>query len=586
MAKRRTPARATPADTAFRAGLTLLEAHPLFGRLLPRVVLMRAAHLPYPQDGWAWVSARGNIYAHPTRLAAPEEWLFVLAHCLLHLGFGHLQPPDAEATAQVRAWNVACDCVCAHFLHTLKIGRPPAAFGPLDDLPGFAEAHWFAQFCAAGIPEAWQRLSPAGAARNTMLPVARDPRAGWRIARTDFPQLFAAALAESVADAVRNVAGASTPGGTHTPAAQARAWFVNSYPLLGALAAQFELVDDPVVCQRLGVAVAAIDEVSRELYVNPAAGLAPEELRFVLAHELLHVGLRHQDRCQGRDPLLWNVACDFVINGWLVEMQVGDFPRRGALYDPTLHGESAEAIYDRAVRDIRRFRKRATLAGMGATDMLDRTPAGWNSLDATSFDAFCRRTLLQGLQYHQEHARGWLPAGLIEAIRALDHPPIPWEVALARWFEAYFAPLEPVRSYARVSRRQAATPDIPRPKVVPRPDREDARTFGVVLDTSGSMAHDVPAVRVVFCDAVPYDQGYMTLAGLADRVAVKGRGGTVLQPGIDLLETAADFPHDAPILILTDGACDVVRIRRAHAFLIPEAAQLPFTAKGPIFRVS
>ena len=93
MAKRRTPARATPADTAFRAGLTLLEAHPLFGRLLPRVELMRAAHLPYPQDGWAWVSARGNIYAHPTRLAAPEEWLFVLAHCLLHLGFGHFQPP-------------------------------------------------------------------------------------------------------------------------------------------------------------------------------------------------------------------------------------------------------------------------------------------------------------------------------------------------------------------------------------------------------------------------------------------------------------------------------------------------------------
>jgi predicted metal-dependent peptidase len=100
------------------------------------------------------------------------------------------------------------------------------------------------------------------------------------------------------------------------------------------------------------------------------------------------------------------------------------------------------------------------------------------------------------------------------------------------------------------------------------------------------MAHDVPAVRVVFCDAVPYDQGYMTLAELAERVAVKGRGGTVLQPGIDLLETAADFPHDAPILVLTDGACDVVRIRRAHAFLIPEAAQLPFTARGPIFRVS
>jgi predicted metal-dependent peptidase len=91
---------------------------------------------------------------------------------------------------------------------------------------------------------------------------------------------------------------------------------------------------------------------------------------------------------------------------------------------------------------------------------------------------------------------------------------------------------------------------------------------------------------VVFCDAVPYDQGYLTPAILAERLAVKGRGGTVLQPGMDLLEKAEDFPQDAPVLVLTDGACDVLRIRRAHAFLIPQGARLPFDAKGPIFRVA
>ena len=30
-------------------------------------------------------------------------------------------------------------------------------------------------------------------------------------------------------------------------------------------------------------------------------------------------------------------------------------------------------------------------------------------------------------------------------------------------------------------------------------------------------------------------------------------GGTVLQPGVDLLEAAEDFPKDGPILIITDG---------------------------------
>ena len=38
--------------------------------------------------------------------------------------------------------------------------------------------------------------------------------------------------------------------------------------------------------------------------------------------------------------------------------------------------------------------------------------------------------------------RGLLPAGLIEEIRALSQPPIPWDVELAQWFDHYFAPLE------------------------------------------------------------------------------------------------------------------------------------------------
>jgi hypothetical protein len=40
----------------------------------------------------------------------------------------------------------------------------------------------------------------------------------------------------------------------------------------------------------------------------------------------------------------------------------------------------------------------------------------------------------------------------------------------------------------------------------------------------------------------------------------------VLQPGIDKLAGVDDFPKDAPILVITDGACDVLVIRREHAF--------------------
>lgn len=49
--------------------------------------------------------------------------------------------------------------------------------------------------------------------------------------------------------------------------------------------------------------------------------------------------------------------------------------------------------------------------------------------------------------------------------------------------------------------------------------------------------------------------------------------------------TVPAFPPDGPILLITDGACDHVRVRREHAFLVPAGARLPFTPKGPVFRV-
>ena len=203
--------------------------------------------------------------------------------------------------------------------------------------------------------------------------------------------------------------------------------------------------------------------------------------------------------------------------------------------------------------------------------------------------------------YHEQAGRGLIPAGLIEEIRALSMPPIPWDVQLAEWFDIYFAPLESRRSYARPSRRQSATPDIPRPSLLPADIPEHSRTYGVIIDTSGSMsahmiglalgaaasysaAKEVPLVRVVFCDAAPYDIGYVSPEDIAGRVRVEGRGGTVLQPAVDLLQNAEDFPKNAPLLIITDGYIeDDLYVKHEHAFLIPEGNRLPFRPWGKVF---
>ena len=596
--RRGDPRRGDVAGEKFALGLRMIEAHPIFSPLLAHARVWRQKGERWAPDAWAMVSSTGAVSVHPTRRAEPEEWRYLLAHCLLHLGFGHFQPDRREPE-----WSTACDCFVARFLADLKLGRPPADLQRVVEFTAETEDALYQEFLERGVPEHLRGLGLRGPTAPDMVTVP-DPRWGRPV---DWRRCFGTGLTMAVASAV-SVAGGHSPRlgsdqQTFTPAQRARRWFISSYPLLGALAATFDIIEDPALCVRMDISVAAVDDESKEIYINPAAGLDEHECRFVMAHELLHVGLRHQARRRGRHPFLWNVACDYVINGWLVEMGVGSLPQVCALYDPLLKGESAEAIYDRLAANIRRCRKMCTLAGAGLPDMLERGPREWWKVGAgIDLDEFYRRCLSQGLGYHQDQGRGFLPAGLIEEIRALSQPPMPWDVELAQWFDDHFSPLEKVRTYARPSRRQSSTPDIPRPRWVPAVGAEDGRTFGVVLDTSGSMdravlakalgaiasysiSRDVPAVRVLFCDAATYDQGYMRPEAIADRVQVRGRGGTLLQPGIDLLERAEDFPTDGPLLIITDGFCDKLRVRREHAYLIPEGRNLPFAPRGRVFRI-
>ncbi len=592
--------RPDPASEAFTRGLGLLKASPMFRPMLDRAFVNRGEKTKCPPAGWAVISGDGAIHVHPSRRARPEEWCYALAHCLLHLGFGHFKKREHSLL-----WNVACDCFVFDFLESLKFGEALPDMPEILSLSAGSEEALYEKFRETGIPPEVQNLGTAGPGACDMLPGSAS---GFRYSNPpDWPKLFSLGISKAVADVVNKAANAPTEGTgapeNLTTAQKARRWFVSSYPLLGAMAAGFQLIEDRAVCARLDVGVAAVSPETREIYVNPAAGLDEMECRFVLAHELLHVGLRHQIRRQGRDPFLWNVACDYVINHWLKEMAIGEMPQFGVLYDAELEGLSAESAYDRIVTQIRRYRKLATFRGAGLGDILEGGgPEWWKVGEGIDLDEFYRRCLAQGLEYHESQTRGYLPAGLVEEIHALGRPPIPWDVELARWFDEHFSPVEKRRTYARPSRRQSATPDIPRPSLAFSSDTRRSRTYGVVLDTSGSMdrnllakalgtiasysmARDVSLVRVVFCDATYYDQGYMPPEAIADRVFVKGRGGTVLQPAIDLLERSEDFSKDGPILVITDGYCDRLRIRREHAFVVPRGRHLPFVPKGKVFYI-
>jgi predicted metal-dependent peptidase len=619
--KRRPARRPDPATENRERGIRAVRQHPIFAPLCARVHwTLDGDHTLCPAAGWAVVSSRGVVALHPARRGEPDEWAWVAAHSLMHLGFEHLAGRHRAGWTEAagapgdggfdEAWNVAACLAVNRFLAHLKIGRPPAGLGAPTAFDHLVTAMGSEDACAQrfrahGVPPGVNGSGTGGPEGDLRWAGNPTPAATSAVPAWSWARLLASGLAAAAAAAVDVAGGAaeSLAGGRgrKTPWRLALDWFAASYPLLGGLGAAFTLVEDADLAREQGIGVAAVSPAAAELYVNPLSRFSAEERRFVIAHELLHAGLRHDTRGAGRDPWLWNVACDYVINDWLTEMGVGARPDE-VLYDKALHGMSAEEVYDRIAADRRRYRKLATLRGVGLGDVLPRPLSGMaDPLGGVGLDEFYRRSLADGLGYHAARGRGLLPAGLVEEIRALAQPPVPWDVRLARWFDDHFVPLERRRTYARASRRQSATPGIARPGRHVPPEFLESRTFGVVLDTSGSMdtrllgkalgavasyavSREVPAVRVVFCDAQAHDGGWMEAPDIAGRVRVRGRGGTVLQPGVDLLESARDFPADGPLLVITDGWCDRVRVRREHAYLIPAGAVLPFVPRGPVFR--
>ena len=625
----------SPQEKAIREGIAIIKSANIFGSFWERAsfdVELRSfdkctvAIVSYGRGKSSYYSWRysnpwhGKIYLNKNLLLPPGEWAYAMAHAIMHLAFGHFDAghmPGYEEIAadgsktwkvscDIQLWNEACDIYVTKFLADIKFGSP-LRYVSLDDYHGplADEIRIYNYLLESEHPPGEYHFGTAS--RNVMDMQGLEKPAVYEQAKNatgnveenPYSKAFARTLAEAVTSAVGEAGGITlTDKNEETPARKAAAWFINHYPLLGGLASGFNIVEDNLFCIRNEISEAAVNVEVAEIYVNPAAGLSDEELKFVLAHEYLHAGLGHYHRCQGRNPYLWNVACDFVINGWLIEMQVGQFPASGGLYDEDLKGKSAEEIYDEIVKELRRYSKLSTFRGYGKGDMM----GGSRRFGAAaSLDDFFRSALQQGLEYHTEGGRGYVPAGLIEEIRALAMPPIPWNVELGRWFDLHFAPIERRRTYARPSRRQGSTPDIPRPRYVLGEFPEYSRTFGVVLDTSGSMsarligyalgaiasyaaAKEVPFARVVFCDAEAYDAGYLAPEDVAGKVEVKGRGGTILQPGINLLQNAKDFPKDAPILIITDGYVESnLTVKREHAFLIPRGNHLPFKARGKIF---
>jgi predicted metal-dependent peptidase len=110
----------------------------------------------------------------------------------------------------------------------------------------------------------------------------------------------------------------------------------------GNLATRLKLVNADEWCS-----TAATD--GRHFYYNSRFidMLRPKEIEFLFGHEVLHCVYDHFGRRGDRDPMLFNVANDYAVNGDLKKHRVGEFITTvPCLYDAKFEGKSSEEIYD------------------------------------------------------------------------------------------------------------------------------------------------------------------------------------------------------------------------------------------------
>jgi predicted metal-dependent peptidase len=85
----------------------------------------------------------------------------------------------------------------------------------------------------------------------------------------------------------------------------------------------------------------------RDIFFNPEffKALPIEQQDGLLLHEILHAALLHPSRLREREPELWNIAADIVVNGMILNQSGFQLPP-GGLRDQKLEHLSVEEVYE------------------------------------------------------------------------------------------------------------------------------------------------------------------------------------------------------------------------------------------------
>ena len=274
--------------------------------------------------------------------------------------------------------------------------------------------------------------------------------------------------------------------------------------------------------------------------------IGQEETVGTLAHEVLHIILKHPLRRGSRDPLLWNIATDFAINQILVD--AGFKLPEGALIDPQYKGLTAEAIYDRLPQDASEQYGNAVIGEV--KDAKKDDGSDMSEAEVKQMEADIDATIMMAATGAK--TVGKLPAFAEDLIKEMQRSQVDWRNVMRRFIggdqpDDY--------SFRRLHKKMYHMGGVVSPTI----ERMGAGDIVIGIDTSLSVCKkelsfflgEINAISeelkprsitVITCDArvqtvKRYEQGEEI-----QMIEIGGRGGTLVKPVFDYIEE-----HQLPV---------------------------------------
>ena len=240
----------------------------------------------------------------------------------------------------------------------------------------------------------------------------------------------------------------------------------------------------------------------RHLYFNTQFfnALSNKEIEFVIAHEIMHCVFDHLTRREDRDPMLYNIASDYIVNNLLVRDKIGEKVQMIPIFqDFQYDGWTSEEVYDELFKQAEENGKKF-LDELG--ELLDEH-VDWENSDGESEDGnpqegkgsnnrptYSKEEMRKirdeikesMIQASQAAGAGNTPAEVKRLIQELTEPKMNWSEILRQQIQST---IRNDFTFQRVSRKAWHTGAI-----LPGQNFEETIDICVALDMSGSIGDE------------------------------------------------------------------------------------------------